>query len=252
MISLLDLSGRRRSLVAVTLALALASAGAAVFAAPRPVSAGASFMEGIDVSRWQRQPNWASVKAAGIRFVFAKATQGTTVVDPQWTRNKARLRANEIPFSGYHYADPDATPGDAMAEADHFVNTAKLDKRNLLPVLDLEKHNEQSSEFLAEWAKAWLARVEERLRVKPLIYTTNAFWIERMGDTTWFADNGYRLWIRSLNVETPTVPAANWGGHGWTLWQYAVLPGLDGISGKVDRNRYEGDTLIPIRIKYNR
>jgi lysozyme len=238
--------------VAVALAAAVACGITGVLAVAQPVSAGVSYLEGIDVSRWQRQPRWVDVKAAGIRFVFAKATQGTTVVDPQWARNRTRLRANEIPFGAYHYAEPDATPGDAVAEADHFVNTAKLDKRNLLPVLDLERHNEQSAEFLTEWSKAWLARVEARLGVKPLIYTTSPFWTERMADTTWFADNGYRLWIRSLNVETPAVPAANWGGHGWTLWQYAVLPGLNGISGKVDRNRFEGDTLIPIRIKYNR
>jgi lysozyme len=235
---------RQRFALLVGMLLAFASWAA-------PAVAGGTYLEGIDVSRWQGQPNWANVKAAGIRFVIAKATQGATVVDPQWARNRTRLRANEIPFSGYHYADPDPTAGDAVAEADHFVDTARLDMRNLLPVLDLEKHNEQSSEFLTEWARAWLVRVEERLNVKPMIYTNNSFWVERMGDTTWFADNGYRLWIRSLNVTSPTVPADNWGGRGWTLWQYAVLPGLNGINGKVDRNRYEGDTLVPIRIKYN-
>ena len=231
---------------------AVASGSAGILVAPQPVAAGPSYLEGIDVSRWQGKPVWADVKAAGVRFVIAKATQGHNIVDPQWARNSERLRANAIPFTAYHYAVPDATPGDAVAEADHFVNTAKLNRNNLLPVLDLEKHNEQSPEFLTEWARAWLERVEQRLFVKPMIYTNSAFWIDRMANTTWFADQGYRLWIRHLNVESPTLPAENWGGHGWTLWQHAVVGGLPGISGKVDRNRFNGTILAPIRIKNNR
>jgi lysozyme len=216
------------------------------------VSAAGPYIEGIDVSRWQGAPNWAQAKAAGVRFVIAKATQGTSWVDPQWARNRTRLRANSIPFSAYHFAEPETTPGDAVAEADHFVNTARLDRRNLLPVLDLERHNDMSAEQLRDWVAAWLARVEARLRIKPLIYTSPSFWVERMGNTTWFADNGYGLWIAHWNVETPTVPANNWGGRGWTLWQYAVKGGLPGFEGKVDRDRYEGDTLAPIRIRNNR
>ena len=86
-----------------------------------------------------------------------------------------------------------------------------------------------------------------------MIYTNPAFWVERMGNTTWFADNGYPLWISHWTAATqPTVPADNWGGRGWTLWQHAVVGGLDGIIGKVDRDRYAGTTLGPLKIKNNR
>jgi GH25 family lysozyme M1 (1,4-beta-N-acetylmuramidase) len=87
-----------------------------------------------------------------------------------------------------------------------------------------------------------------------MVYTnaTSMFWVNHMADTTWFADNGYRLWIRHLDVQSPTLPASNWGGHGWTIWQYAVVGGLDGISGKVDRDWFNGTSLAPIKIKNNR
>lgn len=217
-----------------------------------PTAAGPTYLEGIDVSRWQGEPRWAEAKAAGVRFVIAKATEGSTWVDPQYARNRAKLRAKAIPFSAYHFAGPDTTPGDATAEADHFVNTAGLDGRNLLPVLDLERHNDLSAELLRDWAATWLARVEERLGVKPMIYTSSSFWIERMGDTKWFADNGYRLWIAHWNVDSPTVPADNWSGRGWTLWQHAVQGGLAGFNGKVDRDRYAGTSIAPLKIKNNR
>jgi GH25 family lysozyme M1 (1,4-beta-N-acetylmuramidase) len=120
-----------------------------------------------------------------------------------------------------------------------------------LPALDLKTHGELSVEELTEWVKAWLARVEERLGVKPMIYAPTALWVQWMGDSTWFAENGYRFWVRDWVNATPTVPANNWGGHGWTLWQYGKAP-VAGFSGKVDVNRFNGTILAPLRIKNNR
>lgn len=234
------------------LAVGLTLASALITSAALPISAAGPYLEGIDVSRWQGEPTWSQVKEAGIRFVIAKATEGSDWVDPEFARNRERLRANGIPFSAYHFAQPDTTTGDAVAEADHFVDTARLDGPNLLPVLDLERDGALSTRQLTRWVKAWLTRVEARLGVKPMIYTSSDFWIEQMGNSRWFADNGYRLWIAHWDVPAPAVPAGNWGGRGWTLWQYDVRGGLDGISGKVDRDRYNGADLAPIRIRTNR
>lgn len=231
--------------------------GGALAVPPRALAA-ETYLEGIDVSRWQGKPRWADVKAAGVRFVIARATAGTVTSDPnivdlQWTRNRTKLRNVGIAFSAYHYAGPDMSAGDAVEEADHFVDTAGLNGKNLLPVLDIERHNNMSAAELIEWTKAWLARVEERLGVKPMIYTDRYFWQDHMADTTWFANHGYRLWIAHWTEGAePTLPANNWGGNGWTLWQYAVKCCVSGIEGKVDRDRYNGDSLAPLRIKNNR
>ena len=37
---------------------------------------------GVDVSMWNRLPDWGQAQAAGVRFVIAKASQGRTWVDP--------------------------------------------------------------------------------------------------------------------------------------------------------------------------
>jgi lysozyme len=216
-----------------------------------PVSAGQSFLEGIDVSAWQGKPRWAAVKNAGIKFVIVKATAANAKRDSEYLRNRRLLRKQGIPFTAYHHAKPDATPGDAIAEADFFVDTAGLNGNNLLPALDLKTHGVLSVEALTAWVKAWLGRVEERLGVKPMIYAPTPLWVDWMGDTTWFAENGYRFWVRDWGVTAPSVPASNWGGRGWTLWQNgkAAVPG---IVGKVDTNLYNGTLLAPIRIKNNR
>ena len=41
----------------------------------------------------------------------------------------------------------------------------------------------------------------------------------------------------------PTVPADNWGGNGWTFWQYTSSGTVTGISGRVDLDRYRFDDL---------
>jgi lysozyme len=234
------------------IALAMTTAFGAVLAFDaRSAAATEPYRRGIDVSHWQAKPNWTEAKASGVEFVIAKASSNNAGRDPEYIRNRTRLRRLSIPFTAYHYARPDSGVGDAVIEADNFVDAAGLNGRNLLPVLDLESYGDLSPEQLIEWVATWMNRVEERLGVKAMIYTNAAFWVERMGDTRWFADNGYRLWIRHWYVETPDVPAENWGGHGWTIWQHGKAP-VPGIRSTVDQNYFNGTSFAPLRIKNNR
>ena len=215
------------------------------------VNAGSAYLEGVDVSHWNGTPDWSAVRADGIQFAIAKATEGQTFVDGEYATNRAQAAANGVAFTAYHFAQPDNTRKDAIREADHFVDTAQLGDNNLLPVLDLEVNNSLGPKKLRAWTRAWLERVEARLGVKPMIYTSPSFWVNRMGNTRWFADNGYRLWIAHWGAAQPSVPANNWGGRGWTLWQYTNQGTVDGISGNVDLDRYAGTSLAPLRIKNN-
>ena len=65
--------------------------------------------------------------------------------------------------------------------------------------------------------------------MKPLIYTSPNFWLANMGNTRWFADHGYPLWIAHWGVSAPSVPADNWGGNGWTYWQWTSTGHVAGI-----------------------
>jgi len=133
------------------------------------------------------------------------------------------------------------------------VAFAQLTGRNLVPVLDLEASGGLGVRKLKRWTKDWLTEVRAKLGVKATIYTTASFWMTNMGDTTWFAANGYRLWIAHWTTATqPTLPASNWGGKGWTFWQYDNHGSVSGISGDVDLDRFNGTGLAPLRIKNNR
>jgi GH25 family lysozyme M1 (1,4-beta-N-acetylmuramidase) len=77
-----------------------------------------------------------------------------------------------------------------------------------------------------------------------MIYTSQYFWQTYMGGTTWFAANGYRsLWVASWHVTSPKMPASNWGGLSWTVWQYSSCGSVPGISGCVDVDRLKGSDL---------
>ena len=214
---------------------------------PRPSRSG--FTNGIDVSHWQGVIDWRAVRAAGKRFAYIKASDGTTFVDDRYATNRAQAKAAGLVVGAYHFAKPSALAGDAVAEADHFVATAAWVKGELLPVLDLESTGGLSTVALTDWAKAFLGRVYATTGVRAVIYVSPTFWSTRLADTRWFADNGYQvLWIAHWTSGSPTVPASNWGSKGWTFWQYSSTGTVPGIDGPVDLDRYRGTDLTRVRI----
>lgn len=218
---------------------------------PSPTPA---WIEGIDVSHWQETINWPMVAAAGKRFAFIKAsdgwitTDGTMFVDTMYPANRFEARAAGLVVGAYHFARPDATPGDAIAEADHFVNFASPAGGDLLPVLDLETTGGLTTTPLQAWVRDFMNRVYERTGIRGAIYVSPAFWTKYLGDTATLAMEGYPvLWIAHWTTAwEPWTPAANWAGQGWAFWQYTSDGSVPGITGRVDLNRYRYTDFTPV------
>lgn len=202
------------------------------------------YLEGVDVSNWQGPIDFAKVQAAGKRFVFAKASEGTTWTDASYARNRAGAIAAGLRFGAYHFARPGSAAGDAVREADHFIAVMGLKHGMLRPVLDLEVTGGLGVTALQSWVRSFLGRIYSRLGVRAMIYTTSSFWASSMASTTWFASNGYTvLWIANWKVSSPSLPASLWAGHGWTFWQYSDCGSVPGIRGCVDVDRFKGSDL---------
>jgi GH25 family lysozyme M1 (1,4-beta-N-acetylmuramidase) len=222
------------------------AAGGAAPSASSPVAAAATggYLEGVDVSHWQNTISWSKVAAAGKSFAIIKATESIDYVDPLYATNRAGAQAAGMWTGAYHFARPSASAGDAVAEADHFADSVQLGSGDLIPALDIEVTGGLSPSALTAWVTAWLGQATARLGVKPMIYTSPAFWKKYLGDTRALADAGYKtLWIAHWGVSAPTVPAENWGGRGWTFWQYDNCGSVPGIGGCVDLDRYHGTDL---------
>src|ERR1051325_6657515 len=89
--------------------------GAEPAAAQRP--------RGIDVSSYQGSSiNWSSVKNSGVVFAWAKATEGQTVNDSDFTINETHEKPAAFSMGAYHFAHPKLpTPS---VEASHFWGIA--------------------------------------------------------------------------------------------------------------------------------
>jgi GH25 family lysozyme M1 (1,4-beta-N-acetylmuramidase) len=208
-----------------------------------------TYVEGIDVSTWQGTIDYTKVKAAGKRFVIAKATEGIGLTDPKWTSNKTGALAAGLAMTGYHFARPDGNTGvaGATAEADWFVSQLGLQAGMLVPALDLEVAGSNTVAQMQAWVGAWLGEVYAKTGIRPMIYTSPAFWSKYLGNTAMFANAGYTiLWVAHWFVASPTVPASNWGGHGWTFWQYDDCGSVPGISGCVDLDRYHNTDFTTV------
>jgi GH25 family lysozyme M1 (1,4-beta-N-acetylmuramidase) len=220
-----------------------------------PSASAARFLPGIDVSHWQGDIDWARVARAGYRFTFAKATEGRTYTDPMYGINRSGATGAGLRFGAYHFSRPGGRTLakvrlDARKEAGHFIAAARPRAGNLLPVLDMESSGGLSTSKLQTWTSAWLRKVTRRVGAKPIIYTGPSFWRTYMGDTSRFADAGYKvLWIAHwTDAGGPSVPGHNWGGKGWTFWQWTDCGRVPGVDGCVDKDRYNGTRLRAVRV----
>lgn len=220
----------------------LSTSSAAVVAALGVVAgtAFAAFADtGVDVASYQHPSstpiNWSAAKADGVSFAFVKATEGTGYTNPYLAQDWAGTRSVGIFRGAYHFARPSI--GSAAAQARYFVNAAghATARGELPPVLDLEVTGGLGVQALQTWTATWLKTVQSLTGRVPMIYVSPYFWETSMGDSTAFSK--YPLWIANYGVSSPTVPG---GWTRWTFWQSTSTARVDGISGSVDYNRFNG------------
>jgi lysozyme len=234
-----------------------ASVAAAALLALAPVAhAEPSRLPGIDVSRFQEEINWQRVADSGVRFAFLQASRGAgpdcTVVpdrcgrDEYYAANYAAAKAAGIRVGPYHRAfvggnGRAGVTANAKAEAKVFLDeVGDLGGRDLRPALDLETpFADLTPAELRIWARTWLKRVRRALHAKPIIYTNASSW-RLLGDPLSFALKGHPLWVANWNVREPQVPAENWAGRGWRIWQHSSSGRVPGIRGNVDLDWLRG------------
>jgi lysozyme len=187
-------------------------------------------VQGIDVSHYQGTVDWRQVKAVGIQFAFAKATEGVTLLDPEFATNWAGMKAAGILRGAYHFFEPN---DDAGQQAAFFLSTVQLESGDLPPVLDVETAAANSAQ-LWQGVQAWLDQVEAATGVRPILYLNKNFANENAAPASLAA---YPLWLAQYEVEIPTVPD---GWTTWLLWQYSQSGTLDGVSGSVDLDQLNG------------
>lgn len=194
-------------------------------------------IQGIDVARYQENVDFPKARAAGIHFVFMKATEGKDYIDPDFQRNWVRARDAGMPRGAYHFMTWCST---AAEQAAWFVQNVPADPSALPPVLDLEWNNHSSCKVKPSKADAlekiqvMLTAMERHTGKLPIIYTDMNFHRDILEDV--YLPNTF--WLRSTAAE----PHERYKNRPWTFWQYTQTGVVPGVRGEVDRNVFYGNT----------
>jgi lysozyme len=193
-------------------------------------------IHGIDLSKWQGRVDWSSVKTAGTKFVFIKATEGGDHVDPKFLEHWYEAKRAGVPRGAYHFVYW-CRPAEEQAE--WFRRNVPADPDALPPVLDLEWNGHSRTcpkkvprEQALAMIKVMLDAMEQHTGKRPIIYTDITFHAEILEGE--FED--YPHWLRSVAAE----PQERYSNRRWTFWQFTTTGQVPGIDGHVDRNAFFG------------
>jgi lysozyme len=192
-------------------------------------------VHGIDVSRHQQSISWKAVKQMQVSnikflFVFIKATEGYDKVDNEFKRNWVFAEEQGIAKGAYHFF---IAPKSGKQQAQNFIESVKLKKGDLPPVLDVEQAYGASKATLQQHVADWLNAVEAAYKVKPILYTNVDFYNRYLSPTF---DN-YPLWVAHYLVkDKPKI------SRDWTFWQHNQTGHVNGIGAYVDFDVFNGDS----------
>jgi len=193
---------------------------------------------GLDVSHNNGSVDFAKVKAAGNSFVWIKATQGNSFVDPMFDRNWQAAADAGLLRGAYHFMQ---NGSGGLSQADHLLQTVHA-AGGLLPTdlgycLDFEDRAGISRfgilPSVAE-GNAFLQRVQAIGKRHPVIYLDRSMGSQEVQN----AFGQWHLWLADYSGSaSPTVPH-QWSD--WAFWQYDQYGTVDGVPGvrSVDLDRF--------------
>ena len=195
-------------------------------------------LDGIDIASWQAGLDPAKVDAD---FIIVKSTEGTWYTNPYFKKwADATLNCGKL-LGTYHFA----SKGDAVKQADYFVNTVGSYVGKCALFLDWEA--DAISQGPA-WAKKFMDRVYSRTGVKPLIYMSKS--VCRLYNWSSVAPK-YGLWVAQYAYKYQNngtgylaSPWTDSGGYGaWdapTLYQYTSAGRISGYGKNLDLDLFYG------------
>jgi GH25 family lysozyme M1 (1,4-beta-N-acetylmuramidase) len=204
-------------------------------------------LDGVDISHHQSgRMDLTAAKAAGLRWWYVKATEGTSFRDNTYRKRVRQARAAGLPVGAYHFARPEN--GDAVAEARFFLKNIELRAGDMVPMLDLEDIGDLTLTQLTTWTGAWVRTVTQELRRKgltgkPVIYTpfnlekgfVCLLWVARYSDD-----------FRAPVIPRPWRRAAIWQHSNGKFGPVKNVPGI----GRVDVNALHPDLpLSALRLR---
>ena len=190
---------------------------------------------GIDVSKWNKEIDWESVKAAGVDFVIIRcgyrgSKTGALVEDPYFKKNVEGAQAAGLKVGIYFFTQA-TTEIEAVEEASMALMLCRNYKLALPIFIDTEGAGGSG--------RADGLGVETRTAVCEAFCRTidnSGFNAGVYASKNWFTNNlsmenlsDYTIWLAQYSR------AATYDGR-YDLWQYTSAGTIDGIETRVDLN----------------
>lgn len=196
---------------------------------------------GIDIASFQH-PNGAAINwtqvATGRKFVFVKATEGTTYANTYYTGDVNGARAAGLLVGAYAVVAPQSQSGKTGAQqAAYFLAHSQHKAGDLPPLLDVEPFAEYNSVLPEKQTVLdWLTAVETALGRKPMVYIRPDL----------IADLGTPAALGQYPIDVPnysTCPGYpnSYPVKNLMMWQYTSTASIPGITGNVDAIKFYGD-----------
>ena len=196
--------------------------------------------DGIDISSHQGFIDWEKVSSdKDIRFVYIKATEGSTYRSPHYAHNFTQARRYGLLVGSYHYL---TTTSPVTEQFENFSKFALKPTQDLIPMLDVEVRSGWSRSQLIDSVDKFCELTERHYGVQPMIYSTMGFYNKNLAPHF----NKHHLYIGRYSNADPEI---NWEGE-YTIWQYSETGIIPGIDAYVDLSRFHdgvwvNDILLP-------
>jgi len=217
----------------------------------RQVCGSGTYVHGIDVSKWQATIDWTKVAAAGVGYVFIRSSYGKTGIDDRFDANWSGARSSGLLRGAYHYFNP-AYDGASQA-ANMLAQFADPNDLGELPiVLDVEERDATiPPATYATRVAEFLDAIDAATGHSVMIYSGGSMWDTYVKSTA-FAD--LPIWVAHYfndrsTAHCPNTPDA-WA-H-WTIWQHSEMGTVDGISGAVDLDVFDGTETDLLAFSFHR
>ncbi len=203
---------------------------------------GKDFVQGVDVSEWQENVDWAAVARQGYQFAYVRVSYGTEIKDAYFQKNWIGSKRAGLLRGAYQYFLPDA---DVQQQVDIMLSAlGKMEPGDLPPVIDVEETGGLSPDRLEQKIALWVNQIREKTGLEPIIYTGAYFWRDEVASAAFLRSP---LWLAHYTDVANGVCAGD--PSPWPrfhFWQWTDKGRVNGIQGNVDLNAFRG-TLAELK-----
>ncbi len=190
---------------------------------------------GLDVSHHQGEIDFQKVIESGkdgdaISFVYIKSSEGENHKDRNYDINAEGFAAEKLNYGFYHYFQPDRS---AIKQALFFTNIIDGYNFKLIPVIDVEVKGHARNESLIDSILMFQQIVEDRLLIRPMIYTYVSFFEDYLNVEEL---QNELFWLASYNGKNPYM-----GNKNVVMWQFTERAKVAGLTTYVDLNVAKDD-----------